>query len=418
MDKILTKKIIGLKVEDILKCVLLVGVGYCIAVMLGNCNCVEGLPFVCENTGPAKCTVEDCNADADNYCSQETCPGWQIDTTGFHGPDPVIYTPSLLYTCVNQDGSGEGYGSLEECNTNKPTVPVYSPRRPPCPNPDYSPPSPPPTPPPIPQTIVCENGSCNQYPTSEAADKTGNKINCIQVIDKIFCGQAKADCAKKCNTPSPPTPPPPPPPPPPPTPSDCTYSGDSKVGPTPTSFNQQWWKESDSRCGTCDTDINNCRKEMKNYLKYVRGVPSDKMISEYNGFCIQTVGGGENGERGDCGRIQLTTDLIHENSPTCKTLPNSNACIDGEGQPIFITDPANVIGGADTCKSHRAGDTFANMAWVEDSLDLQSPNYQCNANCPNQDDCPTSNTFTPPTTFRAGGREIINNIEGRLGIPV
>ena len=156
-----------------------------------------------------------------------------------------------------------------------------------------------------------------------------------------------------------------------------------------------------------------------NYLKYVKGFPSDKIISEYNGFCIQTVGGGENGERGDCGRKQLTTDLIHKNLDTCNTLPDGKRCIDGEGQPIFITDPDNVKDGADTCKSYRAGDTFANMAWVKDSLDLQSPNYQCNANCPNQEDCPTSNTFTPPTTFRSGGSlDTAKNIERELGIVV
>lgn len=145
---------------------------------------------------------------------------------------------------------------------------------------------------------------------------------------------------------------------------------------------------------------------MKNYLKYVEGVEPEKLSEAYNGFCLQTVGESVSGERGDCGRIQLTKQLYKD----CDTSTGSDACIDDQGQPIYIANPAYVSEEGRACKSYRDGSTFADMAWVEDSLD--SP---CKANCPNQDDCTTSNTFTPPTTG-GGVMNYAEIIERQLGV--
>ena len=358
--------------------------------MLGNCNCVEGLPFVCVNR--TSCSVDECGLAVGERgnCNQDICPGWMVSDSGDGTPE--VFAPNLIYKCEESPGARNGYSDSPSCNRvattegesqyydvfmDNPSASVTTLSK--CPNPPYSPPTPPP---PIPQTIVCENGSCNQYPTSEAAGKTGNKINCLEVFGKIDCDYAKADCEKNCNTPPPPKPPAPP------TPSVCTYSGDSNVGGTPTSFDEQWWKDSEDRCGTCDTDIANCREDMKNYLKYVDGVDLDKTPEKYNGFCLQTIGTLTKG-RGDCGRTELTTDKLYKGK-SCDTKKDSNVCIDDKEKTIYIADPANVKDGAKTCKSYRGGDTFANMAWVQDSLD--SP---CNANCPGEGECPT-------TTLRTG----------------
>jgi len=160
MDKILANKFLGLKVEDILKCVLLVGVGYCIAVMLGNFNCVEGLPFVC--SAQTACSREQCTQNGNIDLDCPACPGWQLKDPD-DGTEPWITTPRRLYTCADGEGSGEGYGSMEECIGNTPYslatgamgllrqrtgVPECNPTPP-------TPPAPPPAPPAPPAPSTC-----------------------------------------------------------------------------------------------------------------------------------------------------------------------------------------------------------------------------------------------------------------------
>lgn len=404
MDKILTKKILGLKVEDILKCVILVVIGYCIAVMLGNCNCVEG--WTCERTSPQpdNCSAEMCgkeNRTPDElgiHANCNDCKGWIVDLNGDKAGIP--YIRDLRFECVNE---GDDFPTKDACDKwRQDKVSEYIEEKakadkyqqggsaPNCPRP----PTPPP-PAPIPQTIVCENGSCNQYSTSEAAGKAGNKTPCLNVYDRIYCGQAKVECEKNCNTP--PSPPPPSPP-----PSPCTYTGDKRYNiyklrddePASNRLTEGWWRDSDQYGGdTCNEKISNCREELRNYYKYIKGEELNR--SNYNGFCLQTILGKNKDSRGDCPRKPLTTELIPSNLPSCNTKPNTNTCLDDEDQQIFITDPAvmtiNDGTGDFNCKSFNDGTTYANMAWVTDSLG-EDGEFSCNANCPIDNNLNTTNT--------------------------
>ena len=383
MDKILTRKILGLKIGDILKCVILVVIGYCIAVMLGNFNCVEGL-WVCNNK--TECSVEECAADDAGDCG-DNCDGWYIDKTGIMDQNgdgiPRVFRPNLIYTCAEDSNSQVGYQDEESCNAvakgNIGNDHLGSTSTPACPNPAPTPPAPTPTPP-TPATPVTPRTQAKAWVCSP---NYGDSSSC----DEWTVGQTnfppgpkfptKEECSANCS---------PPPPVDPPTPSDCTYSGDKYTGPTHRPLNQEWWKESAGRCGSCSTNITNCRKDMKNYLKYVEGVEPEKLSEAYNGFCLQTVGESISGERGDCGRIQLTKQLHKD----CDTSPGSDACIDDKGQPIYIANPAYVSEEGRACKSYRDGSTFADMAWVKDSL-----TSQCNANCPDPADCTTTTTASP-----------------------
>lgn len=390
MDKILTKKILGLKVEDILKCVLLVGVGYCIAVMLGNCNCVEGLPFVCR--AQTACSRDQCvNDDGTIDLDCEACPGWQLIDPDDGTTQPWITSPSQLYTCESREGSNVGYGSREECIANTPYSLAEGPmglsrKRGGVPEcnaaPPYSPPTPPPppTPPTPPAPMPPETvWTCQTTYGTNSHDCYEYAVNSKQLPKDRPNYLTEKECRANCSSP------------PPPTPSVCTYSGDKYTGEsqTPGSLNKEWWQDSEDRCNFCDDKISECREDMKNYLKYVDGVEPENLSKAYNGFCLQTIGTSLKG-RGDCGRTKLTKRLHKDKD--CQTLPGSDVCIDidNENKPIYIADPANVKDGAKNCKSYRDGDTFANMAWVKDSLD--SP---CNANCPDEGECPT-------TTLRHG----------------
>ena len=151
MDKILANKFLGLKVEDILKCVLLVGVGYCIAVMLGNLNCVEGL-YQC-TTGVNTCSTDEYEAGA--------CPGWQRED-GFNRGQPFISDFDEVLSCPDDDSSvDKGYPTRQDClvklsdlrtqyNVDAGRGWVTSIDA--CPNPPGPPPPGPPGPPPTPPT--------------------------------------------------------------------------------------------------------------------------------------------------------------------------------------------------------------------------------------------------------------------------
>ena len=386
MDKILTKKILGLKVEDILKCVILVGVGYCIAVMLGNCNCVEGLPFVCR--AQTACSRDQCvNDDGTIDLDCEACPGWQLKDPDDGTTEPWITTPSRLYTCESREGSNVGYGSMEECIANTPYSLAEGPmgllrQRDGVPECNAAPPYSPPTPPPLPrQTIVCENGSCNQYPTSEVAGKTGKKFNCLKMFGKIDCGQAKTECEKNCNTP----------PPPPPPPSVCAYYGDGLTRSKSDSkaLDSKFWRsrskhEQGEEVNECTDSIGICRDAWQKW--------ADDTENTYTGFCIQTLKDGsyENAStvRGDCPLKDVNGKMVPDTWITSGNTPEQNCTSKGK------------VGNGN------AGD----FAWVSETLDTE---------CKCEEDSGNTNTFTPPTTFRAGGSlDTAKNIERELGIVV
>ena len=200
MDKILANKFLGLKVEDILKCVLLVGVGYCIAVMLGNLNCVEGLPFVC--SAQTACSREKCmqNGNIDPEC--QACPGWQLKDPD-DGTEPWITTPSRLYTCADGGGSGEGYGSMAECVANTPYSLAEEPmgllnQRTGVPECNAAPPYPPPAPPPTPPAPPTPPSTCSYY-----GDKDHPEQKDSAALDTAFwnnrsdgatCQKSKEEC--------------------------------------------------------------------------------------------------------------------------------------------------------------------------------------------------------------------------------
>ena len=387
MDKILTRKILGLKIGDILKCVILVVIGYCIAVMLGNCNCVEGY-FVCSNK--RYCTPEECGlADGElGDCNQDICPGWMV--SDFGDGTPEVFAPREIYECNKDPTSAVGYETLEACQEiandegmkqYHDVLPDIVTTLPPCPNITPTPPAPPPPPTPTPPTPTPPTPTPTP-PTKYWSCPGGNNPSELKKFSYEECTpsstytrwNSKSECEDWCRRPNPP-----PPPTPPPTPPVCTYSGDKHTGTKDSPLNQEWWKKSADRCESCSTNITNCREEMKNYLQYVEGVESEKLSEAYNGFCLQTVGESVSGERGDCGRIPLTKQLHKD----CDTSLGSDACIDDQGQPIYIANPEYVSEEGRACKKYRDGSTFADMAWVEDSLDLP-----CNPNCPKRDECP------------------------------
>lgn len=419
MDKILTRKILGLKIGDILKCVILVVIGYCIAVMLGNCNCVEGW---CDNNS---CNCADLDTDCqgpndDGYTYPCPDSGNCLDVRERCGENtdcaPAARTILASQQGINEDDAVHEYECVQGhwCRRYTDGNPAGTCVKPPggavggfgggrggsyggwCVAPPPTPATPgtpvtpetPVTPTPTPPATVW---TCQTTYATGDRDCYEHTVGSNHLPDNLTHWPTREKCSANCSTP-----PPPPPPSPPPTPKDCTYSGDKYTGPKdpPQSLNQEWWKESEGRCESCSTNITNCREEMKNYLQYVKGVESEKLSEAYNGFCLQTVGESVSGERGDCGRIKLTKDRLHVGMD-CTTALGSDACIK-DGEQIYIPDPAHVEGGADTCKSYRGGD-LENMAWVKDSLDLP-----CEANCPDPDDCTTSNTFTPPTTVGDG----------------
>jgi len=165
MDKILANKFLGLKVEDILKCVLLVGVGYCIAVMLGNFNCVEGL-YQC-TTGVNTCSTDEYEAGR--------CPGWQRQD-GFNRDRPFISNFDEVLSCPDDDSSvDKGYQTQQECllklselraqyNTDQPFVSRIDA----CPNPTpLTPPTPPAPPAPPTPPSTCRYYGDDAHPTLE-----------------------------------------------------------------------------------------------------------------------------------------------------------------------------------------------------------------------------------------------------------
>ena len=411
MDKILTKKILGLKLEDILKCVLLVGVGYCIAAMLGNCNCVEGLgPFVCVNR--TSCSVDDCGlGGAVGNCNQDICPGWMV--SDFGDGTPEVFAPDLIYKCEESPGAQNGYSDAPSCNRaattegksqyydvfmDNPSASVTTLSE--CPNPPYSPPTPatpgtpvipgtpvtPPTPTPTPTPVDCKGewlpcgSDCIGRWKTTVEPQNGGKP-CPSWFR--VCNPGEDACPPK------PTPTPTPP-------SPCTYTGDKRYNegknPTSNSLTEDWWRDSDQFGGTtCNEKINDCRQELENYFKYIKGEELNR--GNYTGFCLQTILGKNGDSRGDCPRKPLTTEL--SNIPCANT--SDDACLDDNDQQIFITDPdvmtiePQPLGtGEFNCKSFN-GETYANMAWVTDSLS-EDGKYQCNPNCPINDNLDTTNT--------------------------
>ena len=410
MDKILTKKIFGLKLEDILKCVLLVGVGYCIAVMLGNCNCVEGVevgPFVCR--AQTACSREQCvNDDGTIDLDCEACPGWQLKDPDDGTTEPWITTPSQLYTCEPSEDPNVGYGSREECIANTPyslsegpmglqkkrgvvtecnDAPPYPPPPPTPPPPAPTPPPPAPTPPATKSFVVCETShytgsrNCVEHQVSDPKDLIHFGPQRYFCEGPDGCKKALKKCQNDCKSPAP-TPP-----------SECQYIGDSEhKSSDPGTLNQEWWMDS-NECENCVDNISMCREEMKNYLKYHKEVPEN---TKYTGFCLQTLVGTNNYKhRGDCARKKLTGGMVRESlrtgTPGLKCSYNEggvkNVCKLND-KTIFIADPNNFKGSGTFKKLCSAtGGTMGNMAWVNDRP-------ECNANCPNKETCPTTSSYS------------------------
>lgn len=323
MDKILTKKILGLKVEDILKCVLLVGVGYCIAVMLGNCNCVEGLPFVCR--AQTACSRDQCvNDDGTIDLDCEACPGWQLIDPDDGTTQPWITSPSQLYTCESRKGSNVGYGSREECIANTPYSLAEGPmglsrKRGGVPECNAAPPYSPPTPTPL---------KCREYNCPEGMEnKNQNKEQGTDPISNCCTAESK---------------------------ETCTYTGDSTGDVV--ELSEDWWKQADIKDKSCSTEIENCRADMRNWHNYFGG--------EYKGFCLQTVSDlKDGGTRGSCGRFKVGEEYIAD--------PGIVGRGSVETKPK-LKDPETA------CKD-TAG-SAGNFAWVAES-DTRGI-HSCNPHCP------------------------------------
>ena len=327
MDKILTKKILGLKVEDILKCVLLVGVGYCIAVMLGNCNCVEG--WTCKRTSPMPdtCSAEMCarNMSPDTLGAHATCndcPGWIIDLKGDKAGIP--YIRDLSFKCVNE---GDDPPTKDECdNWRQDKVSEYIEAHaiadkyqqggiaPNCPKP----PPPPPTPP----------LKCREYNCPEGMEKKNqNKKQGTDPISNCCTAESK---------------------------ETCTYTGDSTGDVV--ELNKEWWQGADIEDKSCSTEIQNCRADMLNWRKKYSNTEYGK--KPYKGFCLQTVSdlkGG--GTRGSCGR---EVDKEHGFIANTGTIG------------VGLKDPET------ECKN--TDDNQGNFAWVAES-DTRGI-HSCNPHCP------------------------------------
>jgi hypothetical protein len=409
MDKILTKKILGLKIGDILKCVILVVIGYCIAVMLGNCNCVEGW---CDN--------KSCNcADLDTDCQGPNddgytypCPdsGYCLDLRERCGENTDC-APAARTRLASQQGIDEAKAVNEYecvqghwCRRYTDGSPAGTCVKPPggavggfdgdggggsyggwCVAPP--PPAPTPAPPPIPQTIVCENGSCNQYPTSVAKSKTGSKTDCRTLFGRIDCDVAKADCEKNCNTP-------PPPPPTPPTPSVCAYYGDGLTRRKRDSkeLDSKFWRSRSAHkqgeeVKECRDSIGICRNAWQKW--------ADDNNKPYTGFCIQTLKDGKYegaaDVRGDCpltpapGGSIPDTWITYNNGKTPEQNCTSKDAVGPEGG------------------KGNAGD----FAWVSEKLDKT---------CKCEEDSGNTNIFTRSTTFRPGdAMTYVEDIEKKFG---
>ena len=348
MDKILANKFLGLKVEDILKCVLLVGVGYCIAVMLGNFNCVEGL-YQC-STGKTTCSMEEYDGGR--------CPGWEL-ADGV----PFISNFDEVLSCPDDDSSvDKGYQTREAClvqlselrgdyTTSAQRGWVRSIDA--CPNPT-------PTVPATPATPVTPGTQAKAWVCSPI-EGGGRACDEWTVGPKNFPPGPNFPTEEKCKaecTPArpPPTPPAPAPPAP---PTSCTYTGDRRVNNTTTpkfkALNPEWWAGADVGDSSCSQEIANCRSDMVNWHTEYGG--------NYAGFCLQTIGDKDGNGRGSCGR----QNVIMRN-----------------GQPGVIsdrgtigTDPTNAAAlCADTSTNKNAG----NFAWVADTA--TSGDDACDPGCP------------------------------------
>jgi hypothetical protein len=329
MDKILTRKILGLKIGDILKCVILVVIGYCIAVMLGNCNCVEG--WTCERTSPMpeECSAEMCGpgerTPAGSHAECNNCNGWIVDLNGGAG---IPYIRDLRFECVN---GGDDFQTKDACDKwRQDNVSEYIEEKakagkyqqggsaPNCPRPPT-----PPTPPSPAATcsdLTCPSGTRLREGFADKEQGANPESTCCTAISE----------------------------------ENCKYTGDSTR--VDGELNKGWWRNAVIKENSCSTEIKNCRTDMLNW--------HTKYGGDYAGFCLQTLNNKDGKGRGACGRKKVDKE-------------------DGSGF-VNISDPGTIgtdpLEAANLCRDPHTNNN-GNFAWVAESATAGID--ACNPHCPN-----------------------------------